>query len=127
MREYYKNPDALIHFIYLLCFTAGLQSMVTGLDSTVLLDRLPDFCIFKHLTGYKCPGCGMTHAFLSLGKFQIRDAFQYNILSPFLFYGGLLWLTPLRRIKMRLHMSIVWIISTLIFCYWVARNTFLIS
>ena len=117
----------LILFIYFVCFAAGLHSMVTGMDTIGFLNQLPDFCIFKRVTGYKCPGCGMTHAFLLLGRFQITDAFQYNIISPFLFYGGLVWLATLRFIKFKLRNSLLLLLSSLVIFYWIARNTNLIS
>lgn len=35
-------------------------------------------CIFKTLTGYICPGCGMTRAFLSIIHLDFKSAFNYN-------------------------------------------------
>lgn len=35
-------------------------------------------CMFRVITGYQCPACGVTHMFLALLKLQIRQAFQYN-------------------------------------------------
>lgn len=37
-------------------------------------------CIFHKLTGFYCPGCGMTRAFISLIKLDIYQAFRYNML-----------------------------------------------
>lgn len=37
-----------------------------------------NLCILKKVTGIPCPGCGMTRAYLSLLKLNIRDAFFYN-------------------------------------------------
>ena len=39
-------------------------------------------CIFRTLTGWQCPGCGITRACLSLLKGEIRTSFSYN---PFLY------------------------------------------
>jgi len=45
-------------------------------------------CIFRELTGYQCPGCGLTHLFFDLLNFRFKDAFNDNqfvfILLPFL-------------------------------------------
>ena len=45
-------------------------------------------CIFKKITGLKCPGCGITHCLFSLVRLQIKKAFYYNplvfILLPFI-------------------------------------------
>lgn len=38
-------------------------------------------CIFRLLTGYLCPGCGMTHAVSALLAGQVRKAVEYNALS----------------------------------------------
>jgi hypothetical protein len=42
-------------------------------------------CIFRALTGWQCPGCGITRACLSLLKGEIRTSFSYN---PFLYIAG---------------------------------------
>lgn len=38
-------------------------------------------CVFKNLTGYSCPGCGLGRATLSIFHGNWIEAFQYNILS----------------------------------------------
>ncbi|MEI7527712.1 MAG: DUF2752 domain-containing protein [Elusimicrobiota bacterium] len=35
-------------------------------------------CPFKALTGLPCPGCGMTHAFLALGRLDLAGAYAWN-------------------------------------------------
>lgn len=42
-------------------------------------------CIFRTLTGWQCPGCGITRACLSLLKGEIRTSFSYN---SFLYIAG---------------------------------------
>ncbi len=49
-------------------------------------------CLFYHLTGFYCPGCGMTRAVFALMHFQLEEAFHNNaliylLLPLFLFYG----------------------------------------
>ncbi len=45
-------------------------------------------CIFYKITGYKCPGCGITRALFSILNGNIKEAFKYNkllfIVTPFL-------------------------------------------
>ncbi len=45
-----------------------------------LLTALPaaPLCPFKALTGLPCPGCGMTHAFLALGRLDFSGAWGAN-------------------------------------------------
>lgn len=39
-------------------------------------------CVFRELTGFYCPGCGITRVVLSLFKLDVVQAFRYN---PLLF------------------------------------------
>ena len=49
-------------------------------------------CLFRTLTGWQCPGCGMTHAVVALLRLDIRTAFACNALFPV--YGAYCgWLT----------------------------------
>lgn len=45
-------------------------------------------CLFHKITGWYCPGCGLTRAIVSLLQFDFYQAFRYNsfgiILLPFL-------------------------------------------
>lgn len=38
-------------------------------------------CIFRLLTGLKCPGCGMTHAIAAISEGSFKEAIDYNALS----------------------------------------------
>ena len=41
-------------------------------------------CILHELTGLRCPGCGMTHAMVSLLHLDIRGFISANIMAPFI-------------------------------------------
>ncbi len=45
-------------------------------------------CIFHRITGFKCPGCGITGLFVALSRFDFKSAFNSNrfifVTSPFL-------------------------------------------
>lgn len=43
-------------------------------------------CPVYHLTGYACPGCGMTRALQALVRLDLAAAFGYNLLWPL--YGA---------------------------------------
>jgi hypothetical protein len=47
-------------------------------------------CMIHEITGYYCPGCGITRMFFALIKFNFAEAFRYNqlvfILTPFLVF-----------------------------------------
>lgn len=38
-------------------------------------------CIFKGITGFSCPACGLSRGINQLFNFDIKKAFEYNILS----------------------------------------------
>ena len=38
-------------------------------------------CLFYKITGWKCPGCGMTRAVVEIWKGNFKEALQYNFLS----------------------------------------------
>lgn len=42
-------------------------------------------CLFRSVTGWLCPGCGITTLFVRLSRFDIAGAFRAN---PFLFVTG---------------------------------------
>ena len=56
----------ILGFLYLLFF----QKFKFGMP-----------CIFYKLTGYKCPGCGMTHAMAEIWEGNYISAMRYNALS----------------------------------------------
>lgn len=41
-------------------------------------------CLFKLITGYDCPGCGITRCLFSLINLDIKSAFNYNALVTIL-------------------------------------------
>ena len=64
-----------IHWIY---------TIVIGYFGTAIaLYMLSDIhilipCLWKTITGYECPGCGMTTAFIALLRMQWADAWSAN-------------------------------------------------
>ena len=56
-----------------------------------IAEQGPDLCLFHRLTGWLCPGCGMTHAFFDLGMGHVYTAIMHNPLSPVAFILGALW------------------------------------
>jgi len=81
----------------------GLSAMF----ATCLLWRPSDngiiLCPFRALTGYPCPGCGMTRAFSALAHGEPLRAVLYNPLSPVLFVAGLLVWASAAATLLNLH------------------------
>lgn len=56
-------------------------------------------CLFQIVSGYDCPGCGMTRAFRAMAELDVSGAFRYNPLGPIVFVVVLLgWCYALARI-----------------------------
>lgn len=70
-----------------LAAAAALAAAVSGgllhLAGYQLASALPGvpLCPFNALTGLPCPGCGMTRAFLALGRLDFAGAYASNPLS----------------------------------------------
>ena len=55
--------------LLLILFTYYIINRYTGI-------YIP--CLFREFTGYKCPGCGVTHLVFDLINFKFVDAFYEN-------------------------------------------------
>ena len=49
-------------------------------------------CLFKLAIGLKCPGCGLTHAFAHISRFEFAEAWGENKLSFLVLPLGLFYL-----------------------------------
>jgi hypothetical protein len=90
-------------------------------------------CPFRALTGYPCPGCGMTRAFSALAHGEPVRAVLYNPLSPVLFLAAMaLWMSAaatllnlhgVRRALARLRPTtqVSYIFLALMLIWWVVR------
>jgi len=61
---------------------------------------LPGTCTFHRLTGWNCPGCGLTRSFVSLAHGQLHRAFHFHALGVVLF-ALVVWQIPYRLWKLR--------------------------
>jgi hypothetical protein len=62
--------------IVLAIFPIALLLMPTN-----MFDTGADICLITRLSGYHCPGCGMTRACMHMIHFDFAGAWQYNKLS----------------------------------------------
>lgn len=52
---------------------------------TIFGQPVPMMCSFRRMTGYGCPGCGMTRSMVFMAHAQVLDAFRMNPAGPPLF------------------------------------------
>ena len=81
-------------------------------------------CIFKEITGFYCPGCGITRMLFSILKLDFYQAFRYNPLVFILLIVYIVYLI----IKLIKHKDInipeyvYYIVIGLLLIYWIIRN-----
>jgi hypothetical protein len=68
-------------------FTVFVLLALTGVFLASIILPLSDgdyftICAFKNVTGFPCPGCGLTHSFCALARGRLERAFEYNLLGP---------------------------------------------
>ena len=71
-----------------------LVPLVLGLSlglSPGEMDSGPVLCPFRTATGMPCAGCGVTRAFVAISHGHFLHAVQYNLFSPFWFFGSIAW------------------------------------
>jgi hypothetical protein len=88
-------------------------------------------CLFHRLTGFSCPGCGMTRAFHAALHGRFVDAFQFNPLGVMMLVVLLVWVglqipAWLRDSPQPSHFKItpsaLWWILGAVLAYGVLRN-----
>lgn len=67
-----KTRRKRIVIITLLLCCAALLFLILALNGIAIP------CVFNKLTGLYCPGCGNTHAAMSLARLDFASAFKYN-------------------------------------------------
>ena len=86
-------------------------------------------CVFHHLTGLQCMGCGSQRVIHSLLHGDLKGAFQANALVtlslPFIFF--LIWLEIYRVKYSRLYAkvfssSVIWSIGIILALWFLIRN-----
>lgn len=85
-------------------------------------------CLFKLVTSYDCPGCGLTRSFLEMARLHVTKAFHYNWAGPLVYAAFLVaWvdrLFSLLKAGVSFGFSSLWtkiygvIILVLLFSHW---------
>ena len=107
--------------IVLLGLTYALFIQCTGLG-------IP--CVFRLVTGYRCPGCGMTHAAMALIHGQPKTAFRENPLSLsvvplLLLYGAYraeVYIRTARTDFRKWEIVFLGVLWVVVLAFWLLRN-----
>jgi len=112
---------------------ASVMAAVTGgafVVSAILPHGKVDglkLCPWYHLSGYPCPFCGMTRAFVAITHFDIKSAIDFNPGSPLIYaaFAYILWasINALRRGESEIKpfnrtLYLSWIVPTIAVFSW---------
>lgn len=81
-----NNNDLHIVLILLLVIVSSFFLQVKNDSGYIPLGKgvkIPEICLFKIVTGYNCPSCGMTRSFVSISHLDFAGAFGYNAAGLF--------------------------------------------
>ena len=73
------------YFLAILLVASALLPLPQG----NAIAGMPSICVFHNLTGWPCPGCGLTRSWVSMAHGHFAGAFTWHPLGPVLFLGAL--------------------------------------
>ena len=88
-------------------------------------------CLFNLITGFKCPGCGISHMIVAFCRLDFRTAFLYNpllffilpILIIFYIVDRIYYICTGNRIIYGKKVTIFcYVLIALIIIFWIVRN-----
>lgn len=113
---------------------AGVTAMVGGVAAGWYFDPstthfLP-VCPLYALTGFACPGCGLTRGFHALFRGDVLTALDFNVLIPiwaavfvYLFISLVLLVVRGRGLSMKVfHPTALWVFLIVLLAFGVLRN-----
>lgn len=98
-----KNTSLKLFEVLLFLFLLCAVSLGLLVSPDILSQQ--SFCLFQRLTGFDCPGCGLTRAFLLIPRGRWALAFDLNP-AAFLIYLLFLFLI-VKIILQRIHVRFV--------------------
>lgn len=78
-KELIEPMDFLFRVGIVLLVLIAVLCIVVRNESLIGLFNLIPECVFHKITGYNCPGCGMTRASIALLNFHFMESIKYNI------------------------------------------------
>ena len=85
-------------------------------------------CLFYEITGYYCPGCGITRVLFSLLKLDFYQAFRYNpLIFILIIITGIYWLVKFilkkfMNISIEIPNYVYYILLIIVIIFGILRN-----
>ncbi|MCB9763241.1 MAG: DUF2752 domain-containing protein [Alphaproteobacteria bacterium] len=77
-----RSWHATILVVSLVVVVASVLLDTTAQTVSFFGDPIPPLCVIRRLTGYRCPGCGLTRAFVFMGHGDPLSALRMNLMGP---------------------------------------------
>ena len=95
--RYYNSADNLLKVsVMVILAIVSLSGVFLYLFEIDFMNYLPtvSLCPFHAVTGFPCPGCGMTRAMICLGQLKVKEAIGFNLFSAPLLILMILYVWP---------------------------------
>ena len=79
-------------------------------------------CLFRKVTGFYCPGCGITRMVIACFQFDFYQAFRYNPLVFILFVGVILFKILRFQFSVKVREYASYFLLVIVIFYGVLRN-----
>ena len=108
-----------------------ILTLISFLIIYFILSELLDVgipCLFYEITGYYCPGCGITRLLFSLLKLDFYQAFRYNpLIFILIIITGIYWLVKFilkkfMNISIEIPNYVYYILLVIVIIFGILRN-----
>ena len=114
----------------LLAVGLGILALGLGYAAFIHLTGWAIPCLFRQVTGFKCPGCGVTSMCLALLRLDFAAAWQANpvlllllpVLTALLIRQAMRYVKTGRTTLSRRESALVWGMAAVLLLWGIARN-----
>ncbi|MFH1468892.1 MAG: DUF2752 domain-containing protein [Pseudomonadota bacterium] len=80
-----QQGEIILTGMFLLAIVGSVVLQPSTGSVTLFGYELPPLCLFRAVTGWRCPGCGLTRSFTFMGHGMVVEAFRIHRLGPLLY------------------------------------------
>lgn len=125
LRKLLSSANLLSISIYVILFLMFFSFALYNLADIDFNSEMSHIilCPFKYITGFECPGCGMTRAFIAISQLDFYSAFKFNFISYPLLFSMVIYLTPFKKRAYELFIKykLEYFSLIVIFVFWFYR------